>query len=139
MKKTHERNALVWLATRPRLMFILLVVLLGLVVMLAGCGGASVTGPGDDPFMDAFRSYANQYAACLGLGDVKVRFDTDSNETPHCGAMPGSTLITCKGPVPFANPTGIASHEVCHLSGLGDEWDAELCSHELLTTCEVSS
>lgn len=102
-----------------------------LVLLVAGC--TSPTSPTDDPFMEQFRGYANEYAAALGLGTVKVRFDTDSGEYSHCGGMPGSRLIVCKGPIPFANPQGIAAHEVCHLSGIGDEWDAELCTHSLLT------
>jgi len=107
--------------------------IVALALSLAACGGGQgITGSNDDPFMEAFKEYAQEYADCLNLGTVKVRFNADSGETPHCGAMPGGNLITCHGPVPFANPT----HEVCHLSGLGDEWEAELCAHELLTTCK---
>lgn len=99
------------------------------------CGCSSPTAPTDEPFMAEFRAYANKYAECLGLGEVRVRFDTDSGERPHCGAMPGSDLIICKGPVPFENPAGVAAHEVCHLSGLGDEFEAELCAFEVRRDC----
>jgi hypothetical protein len=110
----------------------ILLLLLVLVTLVAGC--VSPTSPTEDtPFMNEFRGYANEYAATLNLGTVKVNFKIDSIEYPHCGGMPGGRLITCHGPVPFANPRGIAAHEVCHLSGIGDEWEAEVCAHNLLT------
>lgn len=104
-------------------------------LLLIACGCSSPTAPTaeDEVFMGQFRGYANEYATALDIGPVKVQFNTDSIEYPHCGGMPGSNLIICHGPVPFANPRGIAAHEVCHLSGIGDEWDAEVCAHNLLT------
>jgi hypothetical protein len=71
----------------------------------------------------------------MGIGPVRVRFDVDSRETPHCGAMPGTDLIICKGPIPFANPAGIMAHEVCHLAGHGSEEDAEACAFFLEKDC----
>jgi hypothetical protein len=112
----------------------LVLVVIALALLACSCTSSptSPSDPVDDAFMEEFRGYANHFASMLEIGPVRVRFDLDSNEYPHCGGMPGGDLITCKGPVPFANPQGIAAHEVCHLSGLGDEWDAELCAHNLL-------
>lgn len=116
MKKTHERNALVWLATRPRLMFTLLAILLGLVVILAGCGGGGLTSPDSVSNKDYIESVTQCYGKYQGFDKpVAIKYSNEVRWGP-CGSGKGKgpngecVLAGWSWPIQNANATPIVTY-----------------------------
>ena len=118
-----------------------------LTVFLLGCGGARVTGPTTD-LEEVFFEIAQCYATHLELGPIT--FATFENEKPYCpkqgpcgyvacDAWPGGRHVECwsewvNDPANVApHFHNYAAHEVCHLSGIWDETEAEACAFAMVS------
>lgn len=136
--RTHER-------TLQTLKLAALYVLVAAALYFAlGCGKVTPTGPSTElegVFLDLAQCYADE----LGLGTVTLGvFEKARPYCPRegpcgyvaCGAWPDSRTIECWGDW-INNPSSVvdfpnyAAHEVCHLSGIWDEMEAELCAFAL--------
>lgn len=114
---------------------------LAVAILSWGCGAPGPTGPSspqEAAFLDTAQCFANQ----LELGTVSLTTFDQARPVGTgyvaCGAWPGGHVIECwsswiNDPASVRFFGGVAAHEVCHLSGLWDEMDAELCASSLVS------